>query len=151
MRTQRVLAICLGVCLLLLGVSLYAQVVRPTHNGTAWILSFIHVKPGMGFAYDKYLAGDWKKEQDALKEAGLILSYKVIEAEAHSPNDWDLMLMVEYKDLATLEANEDKADALLQKLFGSDEKVMQGYKERSEMREILGDRLAREIILEPKK
>ena len=59
--------------------------------------------------------------------------------------------MVEYKDLATLEANEDKADALLQKVFGSDEKVMQGYKERSEVREIMGDRLAREIILEPKK
>jgi len=105
----------------------------------------------MGFAYDKYLATDWKKEQDTLKDAGLILSYKVIEAEAHSPNDWDLMLMVEYKDLATLEANEDKADALLQKVFGSDEKVMQGYKERSEVREIVGDRLAREIILEPKK
>ena len=151
MRSQRALAICLGVCLLLLGVSLYAQVVRPTHNGTVWILSFIHVKPGMGFAYDKYLATDWKKEQDTLKDAGLILSYKVIEAEAHSPNDWDLMLMVEYKDLATLEANEDKADALLQKVFGSDEKVMQGYKERSEVREIVGDRLAREIILEPKK
>jgi hypothetical protein len=125
--------------------------VRPTHEGTVWTLTFIHVKPGMGSAYDKYLASDWKKEQEALKEAGMILSYKVITTEAHSPNDWDLMLMVEYKDLATLEANGDKADAMLQKMFGADEKVMQGYKDRSEIREVLGERLAREIILEPKK
>jgi hypothetical protein len=151
MQKQRALGICLGVCVLLLGVSLYAQMVRPTHEGTVWELSFIHVKPGMGSAYDKYLASEWKKEQDALKAAGLTLSYKVIATEAHSPNDWDLMLMVEYKDLATLEANEEKADAMLQKMFGGDEKVMQGYKERSDIREVLGTRLAREIILEPKK
>lgn len=81
----------------------------------------------------------------------MILSYKVIRTEAHSPNDWDLMLMVEFKDLASLEANEDKADAMLQKMFGGDEKVMQGFKERSEIREVLGTRLAREVVLEPKK
>ena len=124
---------------------------RPVHDGTVWELSFIHVKPGMDPAYNKYLASDWKKEQEALKAAGMILSYKVIGTEAHSSNDWNLMLMVEYKDLATLEANEDKAEAMLQKMFGGDEKVMQGYKERSEIREVLGTRLAREIILEPKK
>ena len=150
MRKQHLLGICLGLCLLL-GVSLYAQMERPTHNGTVWELSFIHVKPGMDSAYNKYLASDWKKEQEALKSAGVILSYKVIGTEAHSPNDWDLMLMVEFKDLATLEANQDKADVLLQKMFGGDEKVMQGYKERSEIREVLGTRIAREIILEPKK
>jgi hypothetical protein len=151
MRKQRILGICIGMCLLLLGASVYAQIVRPTHAGTVWQLSFIHVKPGMGSAYDKYLASDWKKEQEALKAAGIVLSYKVIGTEAHSPNDWDLMLMVEYKDLASVEANEDKVDALLQKTVGGDEKVMQGYKERSEIREVLGTRLAREVILEPKK
>jgi hypothetical protein len=36
------------------------------------------------------------------------------------------MLMVEYKDLATLEANQDKADALLEKMFGGDEKPIPG-------------------------
>lgn len=151
MRKQRFLEICLGMCLLSLGATVYAQMVRPTHPGTVWVLSFIHVKPGMDSAYDKYLASDWKKMQEAFKASGIILSYKVIGAEAHSPTDWDLMLMVEYKDLATLEANEDKADAMLQKMFGGDEKSMQGFKERSEIREVLGTRLAREIILESKK
>ena len=151
MRKQRILGICLSGCLLLLGASVYAQMVRPTHPGTVWELSFIHVNPGMDSAYEKYLASDWKKMEEALKASGITLSYKVIAAEPHSPTDWDLMLMVEYKDLASLEANEDKADALLQKIGGGDEKTMQGYKERSEIREVLGTRLAREIILEPKK
>lgn len=151
MHKQRLLGIGLVVCLLLLGASVYAQMVRPTHAGTVWELSFIHVKPGMDTAYEKYLASDWKREQETLKAEGIILSYKVIEAEAHSPNDWDLMLMVEYKDLASREANEDKADAMLQKMFGGDEKVMQGYKERAEIRDVLGTRVARELILEPKK
>jgi hypothetical protein len=151
MKMHRTLGIGIGVCLLLLGATVYAQMVRPTHNGTVWALSFIRVKPGMDSAYDKYLAGEWKKEQEALKAEGIILSYKVIGAESHTPGDWNLMLMVEFKDLATLEANEAKADALLQKLTGGDEKVMQGYKDRSEIREVMGTRLAREIILEPKK
>jgi hypothetical protein len=151
MRTKQLLGICLGVCLLLLGVSVYAQMVRPTHDGTVWELSFIRVKPGMDSAYNKYLATEWKKEQDSLKAEGMILSYQVIGTESHSPSDWNLLLMVEFKDLATLEANQDKADALMQKMFGGDEKVMQGYKDRSEIREVIGTRLARQIILEPKK
>jgi len=151
MWKESLLGVGLAVCLLLLGVSVYAQMVRPTHPGTVWELSFIHVRPGMDTAYEKYLASDWRKEQETLKAAGIILSYKVIEAESHAPNDWDLMLMVEYKDLATREANADKADQMLEKLFGGDEKVMQGYKERSEIRDVLGTRLARELVLEPKK
>jgi len=151
MRNKRIVGICVCVCVLFLGASVYAQMVRPTHAGTVWQLSFIHVKPGMAPAYDKYLASDWKKEEEALKAAGIVLSYKVVGTEAHSSNDWNLMLMVEYKDLASFEANEDKADALLQKMFGGDEKVMQGYKDRSDIREVMGTRLAREVILEPKK
>ena len=151
MKMQRTLGICLAVCLLLLGAAVYAQVSRPVHDGSVWELSFIRVQPGMGSAYDKYLAGDWKKEQEALKAEGLTLSYKVIRTESHSPNDWNLMLMVEFKDLASLESNQAKADAVARRMIGDDEKVMQGYKERSQIREVMGTRLAREIILEPKK
>jgi len=124
---------------------------RPFHDGPVWTLTFVHTKPGLGLKYMEYLATEWKKEQDALKKAGLILDYKVIGGESHNPNDWDLMLMTEYKDLATLEANEDKMEAVaMQALDLNDQKMLQGYQERSSWREILGDRLAREIVLEPK-
>ena len=127
------------------------QPARPYRNGPVWTITFVHTKPGLGLKYMEFLATEWKREQDALKKAGLILDYKVIGAESHSPNDWDLMLMIEFKDLATLEANTDKIEAVaMQALELNDQKMLQGFQERSSWREIIGDRLAREIILEPK-
>ncbi len=61
------------------------------------------------------------------------------------------MLMTEYKDLATYEKNLEKADNLLQTVIGNDEKQMQGYRDRLEIREVLQDRMAREIVLEPRR
>jgi hypothetical protein len=135
----------------LAGYTAYAQIARPYHDGSVWSIAFIRVKAGMDTAYLNYLASDWKKEQEALKAEGLILSYKVISVEAHTPAEWNLMLMTEYKSLAAREAGSEKSDALGQKLFGTDQKIMQGYRDRLEIREVLGDRLGREIILEPKK
>jgi len=138
------------VLLLIVGASVFAQINRPYHNGSVWSISFIRIKPGMDTAYLNYLSGPWKAEQEAQKKEGLSLSYKVMSVEGHTPGEFNLMLMTEYKDLATMEAGEDKADAVTQKVAGNDEKQMQGYKDRSEIREVMGGRLAREIILEPK-
>lgn len=136
--------------LVIAAVSVFAQVNRPYHNGSVWNIAFIRIKPGMDTAYLNYIAGQWKAEQEAQKKDGNILSYRVLSVEAHTPGEWNLMLMTEYKSLAAMEANEDKADAVAQRVVGNDEKQMQGYKERLEIREVLGERLAREIILEPK-
>jgi hypothetical protein len=140
----------LAVLLLIVGISVFAQVNRPYHNGTVWTIAFIRIRPGMDTAYMNYLAGQWKAEQEAQKKDGNILSYKVMSVEGHTPGEFNLMLMTEYKNLATMEANEDKAEAVAQRVVGNDEKQMQGYKDRSEIREVMGARLAREIILEPK-
>ena len=108
------------------------------------------MKPGMDNAYLNYVASDWKKLQEALKTQGVILSYKVLETEGHTPADWNLILMVQYKDLASLEANEAKEDTVLQQVEGDDQKQMQGYKERAQIREVTGVRIGREIVLEPR-
>jgi hypothetical protein len=127
-----------------------AQVRRPYRNGSVWQVNFIRMKPGMETAYLTYIASDWKREQEAEKKAGLSLSYKVLQSEPHNAGDFNLILMTEYKDLATLEANEAKQDALLQTVTGDDAKQRQGYKDRLEIREVLAQRLAREIVLEPR-
>ena len=151
MKFKRTLIGSLVLAVLIAGVSVFAQVNRPYHNGSVWDIAYIRMKPGMETAYLNYLAGQWKTNQEAAKKEGLIVSYKVIGVEGHGPGEWNLMLMTEYKDLATMEANEDKGDALAQKMIGNDEKQMQGYKDRSEIREVMGNRLGREIVLEAKK
>lgn len=150
MKRNRILIGSLVVLMLTLSVVVFAQVNRPYHNGSVWNVAFIRIKPGMDTAYLNYIATEWKKQQDALKKDGLILSYKVLTTEAHGAGDFNIMLMTEYKNLATMEANEDKADNLAQQVIGNDQKQMQGYKDRLEIREVLQDRLAREIVLEPK-
>lgn len=151
MKTKRTLVGPLVVLLLLLGATVFAQVSRPYRNGTVWDVGFIRMKPGMESAYLHYIATDWKRNQEELKKAGLIVSYKVLTTEPHNPGDFNIMLMTEYKDLATMEANEAKEDALNQQVVGNDEKQRQGYRERLEIREVMGGRLAREIVLEPRR
>src|SRR5208283_6043634 len=148
----RVVVVFAFVAMLLPTLSLaQAAPVRPFHDGPVWDITFVKAKPGVALNYMNYLATEWKTEQEALKKAGLILNYMVIETESHSPNDFDLMLMTEYKDLATMEANQGKAEAVAnQALNSNDQKMIAGYQERASWREILGNRLAREIILEPK-
>ena len=150
MKIKSMLVGWLGVALLIVGISVYAQVNRPYHNGSVWNIAFIRIRPGMDTAYMNYLAGQWKTEQEAQKKDGNILSYKVLSVEGHTAAEFNLMLMTEYKNLATMEANEDKAEAVAQRVIGNDAVQMQGYKDRAEIREVLGDRLAREVILEPK-
>ena len=151
MRTNRlVLYACLLVLILALGA--YSQTVsRPFRNGSVWNVTFVHTHAGMSNAYLTYLTSDWKREQEALKQEGIILSYKVLTTEAHGANDWDVMLMTEYKDLATMEATEQKSDMIGQRLLGGDQKIEQGYRDRLSMRDIVGGRVAREIVLEPRK
>jgi hypothetical protein len=57
------------------------------------------------------------------------------------------LLLKEYTDLASIEANEEKADALRQEVEGNDQAQMQGYQDRSKDRELLGTKYAREVIL----
>jgi len=151
MKYKRILVGSLIGFVLLLSISVVAQVSRPYRNGSVWSIGFIRMKPGMETAYLNYVATDWKREQEALKKEGLILSYKVLQTEAHGAADWNLMLLTEYKDLATMEANEAKEDALYQRTIGPDEKQRQGYRERLEIREVMAGRLAREIILDPRR
>ncbi len=151
MKLRRTLIGSLILLVLIVGISVFAQVNRPYHNGSVWSIAFIRMKPGMETAYLNYLAGPWKANQEAAKKEGLILSYKIIGVEGHSPNEFNLMLMTEYKDMATMEANEAKADNLAQTVVGTDEKQMQGYRDRLQIREVMHNRLAREIVLEPRR
>ena len=137
--------------LLAFSVTTSAQVNRPYRDGSVWVVGVIQMKPGMDGAYKNYLATDWKKQQEALKKDGQIISYMAIQTEMHSGTDWNMLLLTEYKDLATYEANQSKGDNLLQTVAGDDAKQMQGYRERLQIREVLGNRLARQIILEPKR
>lgn len=150
MRTNRLVLATFLVVLIVAAVGYAQMLTRPYRNGSVWEISLLHTHAGMSNAYLTYLTTDWKREQEALKQQGFILSYKVLTTESHGTNDWDVMLMIEYKDLATMEANQAKADTLSLSLLGGDQKMEQGYRDRTAIRDLVGTRVAREIILQPK-
>ena len=123
---------------------------RQYKNGSVWVIQFVNVKPGMDEAYMNHITGVWKTLLEAEKKDKVVLSYKVLRTEGHTADDWNMMLMAEYKDLASLEAFEAREEAIAQKVVGDDQKQQQGYKDRLEIRQITGSRVARELLLEPR-
>jgi hypothetical protein len=126
-RINRTLAGSVVILLLLLCASVYSQLVikkdkdgflegRNYKEGTAWVVTFIKHKAGQDIFYLNALADVWRKQQEALKKEGVILSYKVLQTNATRLEDYNVMLLVEYKDIKSLEANADKQAVILQKI-----------------------------------
>ena len=135
---------------LLLSLSLPARSVAqglPYTEGSVWSIGFVKTVPGMTNDYYKNLADNWMKMNEAAKKEGLVLSYKVLYGPAANTGDWDIMLMIEYKNMATMDGMAEKMEALSGKLLGSQDTRRVGAVKRNEIREILGGKLVREIIL----
>ena len=119
----------------------------PYTEGSVYYITYIRTKPGGEEAYMKFLATTWKSLQEQSKTEGLILSYKVIGGTPANKDDWDIALVVEFKNMAALDGLEAKERALIEKMAGSSAKVSEAATKRGEIREILGSKLCREIIL----
>ncbi len=124
-----------------------AQVYKYFKPGTVWTVTAVRMKAGMDQAYLEYLDGAFKKETDAQIKAGFMKSYKLVRTLDDDYDGWNLLILREYASLAALEANEEKADALSAQIIGNDQAQMQGYADRSKVRDVLWTRTAREIVL----
>ena len=129
-----------------LTVTLGAQVHKYFTPGTVWTVTMIRVASGMDQMYMQYLDGQFKKGEEASVKAGFQKSYKILRT-MDDGGAWNLLILREYSSLASIEANEEKADALAQQVEGTDQVQMQGYQDRSKYREVVGTKYAREVIL----
>jgi hypothetical protein len=130
----------------LASISILAQAMQSHRNGSVWRVAFIKVKPGMDSTYLAVLANGWKKERDAMKQRGLILSYKVMMTEVHGKDDWNLMLMTEFKSLAAMESEQGKRDEVVREVIGNESQQVQSFTSLADVREDIGYRIAREIV-----
>jgi hypothetical protein len=138
------LAICAGA--LVLAVTATAQVYKYYTPGTVWTVTTIRVKSGMDQAYLNYLDTEFKKESDAQVKAGYMKSYKILRT-LDDDSSWNMLILREYKSLAAMEADAEKSDALSLQTVGNDNVQMQGYEDRSKIREVLATKTARELML----
>jgi hypothetical protein len=88
--------------------------------------------------YMKWLDTTWKREQEAAKKAGYIVSYQVLTVEARGPDDPDVYLVITYKNWAALDGAIAKGDAIAKQIEGSVAAANQSEADRGKIRRVLG-------------
>jgi hypothetical protein len=145
MKTMRAIVL-IGVLAAIGAMPVIAQVHKFFTPGTVWTVTMIKIASGMDQSYLQYLDGQFKKAEEAQIKAGFQKSYKILRT-MDDGGAWNLLILREYTSLASIETNQEKADALLQQTDGDDQAQMKGYEDRSKYREVIGTKYARELVL----
>ncbi len=124
-----------------------AQSDAPYTEGPVWEITMVKAKYGMGDEYLKGLAKTFKGTLDEAKKQNLILDYKILLGDAANPQDFDILLMVEQKDMASFDNAREKFDPIARKIEGTPDQQRATATKRVEIREIIGNKLMREITL----
>jgi hypothetical protein len=115
-------------------------------EGSVWQVGFIKVSANMTVEYLNNLKNNWKATHDEAVKQGLIISYMILQGTASNPEDWDIMLMTEYKNLAAMEGQEEKWDAISKKIIGGEDAMKKLNESRVSMRTIYGGKMLREVV-----
>jgi hypothetical protein len=124
-----------------------AQSTAPYTEGGVWQITMVKTKPGMGDDYLRALTKIFKSTNDEQKRQGIIADYKILVGDASTQQDYNILLMVEYPNMAALDGLREKTDPIDAKLVGNEDQQRQLAVKRLDLREIMGDKTMREITL----
>jgi hypothetical protein len=101
-----------------------------------WALEFVKIKPGTFGPTMVYLDDNWIRVRAEAKRQGAVLTYNrvaderrvLIPAEESSNNDWDILLMTEYKNQAAYDGREKLFASILKRLPDNTAGIIQRYK-----------------------
>ena len=117
---------------------------------TVYQVSTIDLEPNVDAQYLNQMKRTWGTNMKVLKADGLIEDYHIYKSINQYDGDYDLLLVVQYKNLASLDSNPkrnkawDKATEKARKII-SQEQVSQITGTFPKMRTILDQKLMREI------
>src|SRR6266404_3844747 len=124
-----------------------AQSDAPYTEGPVWNITMVKVKSGMTDEYLKGLAKTFKGSLEEAKKQNLVLDYKILLGNAATPQDFDILLMVESKNMAALDNGREKFDPIARKIVGPTDQQQAMAVKRLDIREIIGTKIMREITL----
>ncbi|MCX6306696.1 MAG: hypothetical protein NT040_17150 [Bacteroidetes bacterium] len=115
-------------------------------DGSVWQVGFIKLNANMTVDYLNNLKNNWRAIHEEAVKQGVIVSYKILYGAAANPEDWDVMLMTEYKSLAAIEGADEKYEAISKKIVGGEDAVKKLNESRVSMRTIYGGKLLKEVV-----
>jgi hypothetical protein len=119
----------------------------PYAEQSVWNISLVKTKPGLDDDYLRSIAQTFKGTMEEEKKQGLIMDYKVLIGDASDRNDFNILLMVEYKNMAAFDGLREKTEPIMAKVMGGQDAQRQLAVKRLDVREILGTKTMREVIL----
>jgi hypothetical protein len=119
----------------------------PYVEGSVWFITFIKTKSGFTDDYLKSIAGSLKPLFEEEKKQRLILDYKILTGDTAAGRDFNVILMVEYPNMAALDSARESAEPIVDKIIGPTEKRRDLAMQRADTREILATKTMREIRL----
>jgi len=124
-----------------------AQSDAPYTEGPVWNITMVKAKSGMTDEYLKGLAKTLKGTLEEAKKQNLVLDYKILLGTAATPQDFDILILVESKNMAALDNGREKFDPIARKVVGTTDQQQAMAVKRLDIREIIGSKLMREITL----
>jgi len=119
----------------------------PYNEGPVWSLTMIKTKSGLADDYLKQITASVKPVYDEEKKQKIILDYKILNGEASGPQDFNILILVEYPNWAAFDSLRDKMDPIVDKVMGTEDQRRATAVKRLDIREILGTKTMREITL----
>ena len=119
----------------------------PYIEGPVWTLTMIKTKTGFDDDYFRQISGTVKPIYDEEKKQKIILDYKILMGDSHNRDESNIIIMVQYANMAALDGLRDKMDPLVEKVMGNEDQRRATAVKRLDIREILGTRTMREITL----
>jgi len=115
--------------------------------GPVWRVTYYHIKPGQGEAFWKDVRENMKPLYEEYKKAGMISDYKVwYNLTTDRPDDWDVAVGILFPNYAALDQVDAKAATISIKHYGSREAMLDAAKKRTEIRDVVMSKLAREVM-----
>ena len=122
--------------------------VRRYTDGPVTELDYIRVEYGHFEEYVDWLGATWRPTMEAMKNAGLIIDYKVVRATPKTPDQPNVILMITFKDGAAALDKGVEQEEVAKTVIGSTALQNKAREGRNQYRRVLGIEYVREVILQ---
>ena len=119
----------------------------PDVEGPIWVMTFVKTKPGSSDEYLKSVAGLLKPIFDEERKQKIILDYKILSGDAAGDRDFNVIIMVQYPNIAALNGLRERTEPIIDLIIGPADKRRDLAAKRLTIREILATKTMREIWL----